>query len=171
MKRIETVAIGVIVILAVIVTSVAVFDLLAPPKSNQSNTSFPFVEQPVVDVIVPALSREQGSGNNNIPLNVTAGQVVSLAVYVYSTVNLNVSVGYKVLTGPTTNNSSPDLLDKGSFSPETLSIGADGKGITNMTFTISPRAYTGQYNMVVSAVNLDNSSQFWGDFVQVNVSA
>lgn len=170
MKRIETVAIGVIVILAVIVTSVAVFDLLTPPKSNQPDTTFPFIEQPVVDVIVPALSREQGSGNNNIPLNVTVGQVVSLVVNVYSTVNLNVSVDYKVLTGPTTNNSSPDLVVNGSFSPETLSIGADEKGTTNMTFAISPSAFMGQYNMVISAINLDNSSQFWGDFFQVNVS-
>lgn len=171
LKRIETIAIGVIVVLAVIVTSVAVFDLVSS-GSNQSTTSLPFVEQPVVDVILPSLFRAQGSGNDNIPLNVTHGQVVTLVVDVYSTVNLNFEMKYDVLTGPTSNSSTDfNSVVVGSFTPETLSIQADGKGTANLTLTFSASAYAGQYNMVVSAVNLENASQFWGDFFQVNVSA
>ena len=70
----ETIAAVVIVVLVVLVSTIAVLDLLRPPNTNQQSTRLPFVVQPVVDIIVPALYNNQGSNNDNAPLNVTDGQ-------------------------------------------------------------------------------------------------
>ncbi len=166
---------GIIVVLVIIVSTIAVFDLLAPPKVNQRSTSLPFIVQPVVDVIVPSLYTNQGSSNDNKPLNVTDGQVLTLAVNVYSTVSLNFTMEYRVLSysGETPNSSSANVsgsLASATFNPDTLSIQGDGNGATSLTLVFSATAVSGEYNTVVSAVNLDNSSQEWGDIIQVNVS-
>lgn len=175
MKRLETVAVGIIVVLVIVVSTIAVFDLLTPPKTNQHSTSLPFVVQPVVDVIVPSLYTNQGSNNDNIPLNVTGGQVVILAVNIYSTANLNFTMEYRVLSysGGTENDSATiasSLLANASFSPETLVVQGDGNGTTKLTVAFSSSAVPGEYNSVITAVNLDNSSQEWGDILQVNVT-
>ena len=175
MRRLETIALIVIVVLVVIVSTIAVFDLLTPPKTNPASTSLPFVVQPVVDVIVPALYTNQGSNNDNIPLNVTEGQVVTLTVNIYSTVSMNFKMMYRILSysGDATNSFSVNgniSLASVSFNPETLSIQGDGNGTTTLTLAFSTTALPGEYNSVVSAVNLNNSSQEWGDILQVNIS-
>ena len=175
MKRLETISVGIIVVLVIVVSTIAIIDLLAQPKANQYSTSLPFIVQPVVDVIVPSLYTNQGSNNDNIPLNVTGGQVVVLTVNIYSTTNLNLTMEYHVLSysGASENNSSTiasSLLTSASFSPETLAVQGDGNGTTELTVAFSSSPVPGEYNSVISAVNLDNSSQEWGDIIKVNVT-
>lgn len=174
MKKIESVAIGVIIVLGVIVASIAVYDLLTPPKSNQQGTSLPFVVQPVVDVIVPSLFRQQGSDNGNVPLNITQGGSVSMVVNVYSTVSLTLKMSLDVLSGPSnqTNTSSipqSTSVISASFDPDVLNISGDGQGSCNMTLHFSSAANLGEYNTEVSATNANESSMVWGSFVQINI--
>lgn len=175
MKRLERVAIAIIIVLVVVVTTIAVVDILTPPRSGRSTTSLPFVVQPVVDVIVPALFNDQGSKNLNAPLNATGGQSITLSVSIYATIALNCKMEYQIfsLLGANSSNSTTSAtspLTSISFSPEILSIESGGKGTTNMTIIFSSSAIPGEYNSVLSAVNLDNSSQTWGDLIQVIVS-
>lgn len=173
MKKIESIAIGVIIILGVIAASVAVYDLLTPPTSGQNTTSLPFVEQPVVDVIVPSLFRQQGSNNGNVPLNVTQGENVSMIVNVYTTVSLALEMDFKVISGgPSQSNTSSitqSTLITPAFDPDVLNISGAGQGTCNLTLHFSEAVNVGAYNSVISATNIDNSSQVWGAIVEINV--
>lgn len=163
--------------LVIIATTVAVFDLLTPPKSSQPSTSLPFIQQPVVDVIIPSLFRTQGSNNDNMPLNLTQGESMSLTVDVYTTVSLNLKFEFQVLSyvGQSSNGSSSVTEGNSSivsvaFNPSSLAINGANKGTTNMTVTFSDYAGIGQYNSVVSVVNMNNSTQVWGDLIQINIA-
>lgn len=174
LKKFEVIAIGIIIVLGVAATAIAVYDLLSPPRSNQT-TSLPFVEQPVVDVIVPSLYRNQGSNNVNSPINVTAGQTLTFVVDIYTSVSLNLTMEFKLFSpfGQSTNSSlsttSVVSTVRAYFSPTELTIQGAGKGSTNLTLGFSSSALPGNYNSVISAVNLNNSSQVWGDVVQVSI--
>lgn len=173
MKKTESIAIGVIIVLGVIAASIAVYDLLTPPTSGQQTTSLPFVEQPVVDVIVPSLFRQQGSNNGNVPLNVTQGETVSMIVNVYTSVSLALKMDFEVLSGgpSQSNNSSTteSILITPAFNPDVLNISGAGQGTCNLTLHFSAAVNIGDYNSVISATNINNSSQVWGAIVEINI--
>lgn len=177
MKKFEVIAISIIIVLAIAATTIAVFDLLSPPKQGQTNPSSHFIEQPVVDVIIPSLFKTEGSNNVNIPINISAGQTMTFAVDVYTTVSLNLTMDFRIFapfgqasnSSVTTTESGPRMV-VASFNPETLTIHGSSEGSSNMTLAVSNSATPGDYSSVVSAVNLDDSSQVWGDFIQINIT-
>lgn len=174
MKRVESIAIGVIIILGVIAASIAVYDLMTPPKSNLQTTSLPFVNQSVVDVIVPSLYRQQGSNSGNVPLNATQGETVSMVVNVYTTVSLTLKMTFDVISGGLNQTNAGTIAQSSSmvsatFDPDVLTISGAGQGTCNLTLHFSPVANLGDYNSVVSAVNVNDPSQVWGAVVQINI--
>lgn len=176
--KFETISIAAIIVLAIVAAGIATYYLLTPPRAGAQTTTYSFIEQPVVDVIIPTLFREQGSNNGNIPLNVTRGESISLAVDVYSTVSLAFEMQFRIfaLASEQGSNSSVSSTSNAStsvvaiFSPETLTISGAGETSSNMTLAVSARAPMGEYNSVVSVMNLNNSSQVWGSIVQISIT-
>ena len=161
--------------LAIIAATIAGLTLLGSQGHQTQTESNSFIEEPVVDILIPALFRETSTGGINAPLNVSRGQSVSLTVQLYPTTSLNVSMlfRYFILGGlnnnqtSTNQNSSQYLSAK--FDPQILTIEAGKTVNTTMRLEISQAATKGQYNSVVSAVNLQNSSQIWGVIIQINI--
>jgi len=165
----EKVASLIIVILALIITTVAVYDFM----SSQSQNSVPpnsFPQEPVVDIIIPALYRQTSTGGINAPLNVTAGESANLTIQVYPTVGLNVTMQFRYFSmSNNESNSNTNSTITATFYPSRLEIGAGFRGNTTMSLGISQSAPPGEYNAVVSAVDLKNVSEVWGAIFQVKV--
>jgi hypothetical protein len=172
--RFETIGIIIVVALAAIISAIAVNDLLGGPSKQNSATTNSFIQQPVVDIIIPTLFAQTATGGVNSPLNLTLGESYSLTVEVYTTVALNASLIFHAL--PLGSSSTSELSQgtsgpiSGIFNPADLMMEANGKGISTFSIAVSDSASVGAYNAVVSAVNLDNSSQIWGDIFQINVT-
>src|SRR5487761_890705 len=104
-SRREMVAIMVIIVLAVMITGITAYDLLGGTSAQRnSTTSDSFIQQPVVDIIIPSLFSQTSAGGVNLPLNLTLGESFSLTVDVYSTVSLNASMEF--ITTPLTSSTS-----------------------------------------------------------------
>ncbi|MHB8567123.1 MAG: hypothetical protein ACYC7D_11395 [Nitrososphaerales archaeon] len=139
-----------------------------------------FVDEPVVDVIIPKLSQSLGSNEvgNNV-LNVTRGESVSLTVMVYSTINLNAMMKLELFppndanasssnnTNASTSTSENDIIVE--FNPSSMSISKNGQGSTVMALNVSTNAQLGVYSAAVSAFDIDNPFYFWGAFFHINV--
>ncbi len=175
-KRHESMAIVVVIVLALIVVGVASYDLLTPRTTHaQQSTSYSFVQQPVVDLIIPTLFRQQGSDSGNLPLNVTRGENVTLSIDVYSTASITFRMQYEIyllsadsasstLSGTNSTTMSVD------FNPQSLTVDTNAKGVSIMHLSVPSQTPTGIYTAVVTAVNVNNSTQSWGDIFQINVS-
>ena len=171
-SRREMVAIMVIIVLAVMITGITAYDLLGGTSAQRnSTTSDSFIQQPVVDIIIPSLFSQTSTGGVNLPLNLTLGESFSLTVDVYSTVSLNASMEFITtpLTSSTSVQSSTGLIT-GTFNPSILVIGANGNGITTFHVQVSQTTNVGNYSAVMSVVNAANSTQVWGDIFQINVA-
>jgi hypothetical protein len=172
LNRNEKYGVAIIVLLVVIISLVAVYDISSRQTNDQTGTNS-FISEPVVDIILPSLFRETSTGGQNEPLNVTVGQTDTLAIRVYPNVNLNLTMVFKYylltssFTSSVSNNSSQSIL--ANFVPSNLNIKAGKMGNTSMTLQVSRTASVGQYAAVISALNLDNSSEVWGVLVQINV--
>ena len=175
--RRESIAIAAIIVLAILVTGIATYDLLSPHNGQgQQGTTQALSAQPVVDVILPSLFRQQGSNSQNAPLNVTSGQNVTLEVDVYTTVSLNLKMQYAAFllpsgyNGSTSSQGNPSIMSA-TFNPQTLNINGGAKGISTLRLSIPPTALLGEYSAVISAINVNNSTQTWGDIFQIFVTA
>lgn len=151
-----------------------------------------FVEEPVGDVIIPKLSNSLGSNevSNNV-LNMTRGESLSLAVLVYPTINVNVTMELQLFPPVESNvsatvttsaysssNASSSSSAYGSnenssiaakFNPIGMHIKAYGNSTTIMALSVSKDAIVGTYSAVVSAVDAENSSIVWGASFEINV--
>ena len=97
MNRNEKYGVAIIVLLVIIISLVAVYDISGRQTNDQTGTNS-FISEPVVDIILPSLFRETSTGGQNEPLNVTVGQTDTLAIRVYPNANLNLTNGIQVLS-------------------------------------------------------------------------
>lgn len=175
-RRFESMAIAAVIVLAIVVTGVASYDLLSPRTTQpQQSTTYSFVEQPVVDLIIPTLFKQQGSDSSNVPLNVTRGENVTLSIDIYATVNLTITMNYSIylLSAPSGSSAAPGTNSTtvlASFNPQSLTVDTRAKGVVTMYLRVLSETPMGDYTAVVSAVNVNNSTQSWGDIFQINVS-
>ncbi|HXQ93506.1 MAG TPA: hypothetical protein VN739_10920 [Nitrososphaerales archaeon] len=170
MNKPEKLGVTVVVILVIVISLVAVYDISNNQTQGQVGTNS-FIQQPVVDILVPSLFRETSIGGQNVPLNITNGQSDSIVIQVYPTVDLNITMEfqyYLLSTNESSRSSDPGSISA-TFNPSNLRIDAGKTENTSMTLRVSPSAPLGQYNAVISAFNSANSSQVWGVIVQINV--
>jgi len=168
----ERAAIFAIIVLVSLITGIAAYDLLGGAPGQRNSTTDSFIQQPVVDIIIPSLFSQTATGGVNLPLNLTLGESFSLTVDVYSTVSLNASMEFiaSPLTSSTGGVQSSTGLITGTFDPSILVIGANVKGIATFHVQVSPTANAGAYSSVISVVNAVNSTQVWGDIFQINLA-
>jgi hypothetical protein len=163
------------VLLAIVAAAIAGVNLLLSSSTPKVNTSNSFIAQPVLDIIVPSLFHESSTGGVNAPLNASRGQTLSLTVQLFPTTNLNVSMQFRyfILNGSATQTSSskenPEYLSAVFYPSETKLTAGRTTNVT-MQLVVSSSATIGQYNSVLSAENVQNSSQIWGVIMQVNVA-
>lgn len=175
-RRYESLAIALIIVLALIVVGVASYDLLSPRTTHaQQSTTYSFVQQPVVDLIIPTLFRQQGSDSGNLPLNVTRGENVPLSIDIYTTVTITFSMKCEIYllsvrSGTSTASTTNSTTILASFNPQSLIVNASAKGVSTMHLSVLSQTLVGEYTAVVTAVNVYNSTQSWGDIFQINVS-
>ena len=132
-----------------------------------------FVEEPVVDVILPTLTRNPGGSvsTTNAPLNMTRGSTQSLSVDVYPTVSISVTLVFRVLLSPSAGTAGSSASLSASFSPSELSISSQGRGVSTLTISVPANALPGTYNAAVSVEQTNaTSSGVWGTFFMINVA-
>jgi hypothetical protein len=132
-----------------------------------------FYEEPVVDVIMPAVGSSGNTTNPNRVLNVTAGSDLTLEVEVYPTVALNASMSFSSYLVSVSGDGSSGMpggdLPSATFQPSTLTIPAYGHGVTQMLLAVPAGTEPGTYAAVVTATDASNSTQSWGLFFQLEV--
>ncbi len=178
MNKFEKILAIIVVVLAIIAATIAALSLLWGPRPQNPATANSFIGEPVVDIIIPSLFRTTSTGGINAPLNASGGQSLALTIQLFPTTNLNVSMQFRyfVLGGLADNSSSSGTQNFSSsqflsakFNPPALSIIAGKTANTTMQLTITKNAIQGKYNSVVSAVNMQNSSQIWGVIIPINL--
>ncbi len=165
------VALAVIVVVAAIgVASSAELGVL-PPGGGGAGTSTCTActqQEPVVDVIMPALGSSGNFSNPNRQLNMTAGETKTFEVDVYPTAPLGFTMDFVVLApGSGGQQGGPGI--EASFNPQVLTVGANSDGTTQMTLSVAQSASRGTYDVVVSATNTSNSTEVWGLYFEVSV--
>ena len=175
MNKVERISILIIAVLSVAIVVGVAADLFLGQNQHQSTstsiTSNSFIEEPVVDLIVPQLFRQTSTGGINAPLNVTDGENVSLIVEIYpAAVSVNVSMEYRSFflsgTNASNDNAGPFAV---TFKPEFLSIARGKEGNTTVNLAVSAASPPGDYNLIISAVDVQNSSYVWGVIVPVSI--
>ncbi|MGI0091218.1 MAG: hypothetical protein ACREBS_05875 [Nitrososphaerales archaeon] len=177
-KQYESIAIIIVIALVISIAAITAYDLLGGAVGqNQPGKTDSFIQQPVVDIIIPSLFRQTSTGGINSPLNLTRGENLSFSVYVYSTVDLNVSMEFRAFqlasvslqAGSTSSNNNVSETMSVAFDPSFFKVGEDGSGNTTINLHVKTSAQVGAYSAVISASNLNNSSETWGDILQINV--
>lgn len=152
---------------------VASFELGFLPAGQGRTSSTPCMncgfKEPVVDLIMPAIGSSGNSSNPDRSINMSLGASKSFEVDLYPTLAVNFSMDFAVLVSPG-GGSSTAYSPSATFQPQTLEVGANAKGATTMTISVPNSAEGGTYYVVVSALNVDNSSQVWGLYFQLQVS-
>lgn len=167
-KRLALIA----VVLAIIAAGIAGATLLnGSPNQTETNS---FITQPVLDIIIPSLFHETSTGGINSPLNASAGQSISLTVQLFPSTNLNVSMQFRYFL---MNSSSSSISPQGNasslsamFHPLDLTIAGGKTANVTMDLAISASTVKSHYTSVISAVNLQNSSQVWGVIMQIDIA-
>jgi hypothetical protein len=168
LNKYEKLAALTIILLAIIIASVAVYDFAtSQPQNITATNSFP--HEPVVDVIIPALFRQTSTGGVNAPLNMTTGESTKLIVQVYPTVNVNVTMQFRYFSLSNDASGVQNSTITGTFDPSKLDIQSGKVGNTTLALGVSQSAQDGEYNAVISAIDTQNSSEAWGVIVSVNV--
>jgi hypothetical protein len=158
--------------LVIIISVVAIYDISNSQTSVETSANS-FIQEPVVDILIPNLFRETSTGGQNVPLNVTTGQTDAIVIQIYPTVELNLTMEFRyyflssIVSTSTTDNLSRSI--SATFDPSNLKISAGSTANTTMTLQVSPSAPLGEYNAVVSAFSSENSSEVWGVIVRINV--
>ena len=157
-----------VVVIVVIVAAAALgYFLLQPKGTTTTNCPGCFIQQPVVDVIIPELaSQTDQNGGVNQPLNATAGQTSTLRVQVYSEEAVNVPLSFKSFIS----GANGSQLMTAAFSPSTLDVPNLGNATAVLHIFISPSVAKGVYSAAISAVAIQNSSWVWGDYFSINVT-
>lgn len=166
--HISRIAAAIIIIVMVAIGAVATFEYLYPQQNRGlAICTTCFVNQQVVDVVIPSLVSTSGGGANNLELNATRGENLSLIVQVFPSQDLNLTMGLHILSFPVSG--SANSLSA-NFNPRTLSIAATTHGNTTVMIRIRSDAALGAYTLAVTAVNLENTSQSWGTEINLNVA-
>lgn len=160
----ERAALAIIAILAVAIIGVAAYELVFAPISQKSPFTTSFLNEPVVDVIIPSLFKSGA----NAPLNISTGKRTSLQVQIYPTVRLDMIMQFRIISSTSGNYSNAIMA---TFDPGTLLVAAGSSGNTTMNIYVPLNTTAGTYDSVVSAVNLSNSSQYWGPILQIDVAS
>lgn len=162
---------------ALAVVAVAAVALLAafelgylPVRGGASSTTCASCgfEEPVVDVIMPAIGSSGNASNPNRTVNMTLGSSQAFEVDVYPTIPLNFTMSFSAVLMSASGGSSE--VPSASFVPGSVDVAANGKGVTTMTIVVPSSAAAGSYDAVVSALNIDNNSQVWGLYFQLQVA-
>ncbi len=165
MKRLRLYAVAAITVLVIAVAIFVAFNYVSSSHQQKGSlSSDSFYQEPVVDVILPALY----NNGVNAPLNLTKGSSASLTVEIFPQVNLNCSVDANVssLSNPSQNIS--DVIST-TISPDILTIAQESSSNTTLRITASSAVQLGEYRVTVTAINLENESQYWGAIFQLNV--
>jgi hypothetical protein len=178
LNKLERRAALVAVLLAIVAAAIAGANLYFNGNASNQTTPNSFIIQPVLDIIIPSLFHESSTGGVNAPLNVSAGQSLSLSVQLFPITDLNVSMQFRYFAlneNSTVSFSSSNINQSGqplaaTFTPSSVKLGAEHAVNLTMQLAISPDAMIGRYNTVISATNLQNSSQVWGVIVQINIT-
>lgn len=158
------------VAVGVIAIGAAVASGFLPTAGGGVHTSCTSCTQgPIVDVIMPALGSSGNFSNANRTVNMSAGGSKALEVDVYPTVQMEFSMSFDVLLSPGSGAQTGTPKIAAAFNPQNVTAGANEKGTTLLTLTVSPSAPAGTYDVVVSAANQSNSSQVWGLYFEVSV--
>lgn len=161
------VAVGIALVLSVQLGAIP----LGGTALGTSTTCTGCTQQPVVDVIMPLLGSSGNTSNPNRQVNLTVGSTAYFEVDVYPTEGLNFSMGFRavMVAAPSgTSGGSGEMI--ATFSPPTLSVGANEKGATLMTVVAPGSAARGTYDVVVSVTDESNSSNVWGLYFQIVLS-
>jgi hypothetical protein len=133
-------------------------------QQDGTSSTNSFYQEPVADVIIPALY----NNGINSPLNLTRGSNVSLVVEVFPTINVKAVVGVNILSISSPNENLSNVISA-SINPTTLSINQGSSANTTMGIAVSLGAQLGDYSVTVTATNSDNKSQSWGTIFQLNI--
>ena len=168
-------AIALIIIAGLMAGAVILGVLFIRPGITNGRTSLCqscFVNEPVVDVILPALAKNSGGGvsTSNAPLNITRGSTQTLEVQVYPTIDVSVKLVFRVLFAPVATNSSSTSWISATFTPGQISVASQKRGVSTLSLSVSSIAPLGTYNAAVSAEETTNTSVVWGTFFMTNVS-
>jgi hypothetical protein len=151
---------------------VASFELGFFPSPHGSSTttvcSSCNFQEPVVDVIMPAIGSSGNYSNPNRVVNLTLGGSETFEVDIYPTVGISVMMLFSSVLTSITAQGSGNIT--ATFQPSTLAVGANSKGVTMMTVSVPASAAEGTYDGVVSAQSQGNSSEVWGLYFQLVVT-
>lgn len=165
LSRAITNLIAVLIILIIVAAGAVGYFLMQPRVTTTTNCTGCFIQQPVVDVIIPELaSKTDQNGGLNEQLNVTAGQTVSLHVQIFTEAPVNVTLYFKFFA----TNESQNIT--ASLSPDTLMVPTLGNATSLLRISFPPNLKQGAYSAVVSAVDIQNSSWVWGDYFNIEVT-
>lgn len=141
-------------------------------RSATSVCSSCFQQEPVVDIVMPALGSSGNISNPNRVVNMTLQETKTFQVDIYPTVGLGFDMAFRSLLVSPAPGTSPGGQEANLiavFQPSSLSVGANAKGVTELTVSVPGNATRGTYDVVVSATNQGNSSQVWGLYFEVSV--
>lgn len=160
-----------VVVAVAIVAAGAVVELGALPVGG--NRSQMTTSLPIVDVVMPLLGTSGNLTNPNRVVNMSLGETQTFEVDVYPTVGLVFEMSFRSLlvsgsSGAPSGGQAQNLT--ATFQPASLSVGANGKGVTEMSITVPANAAQGTYDVVVSATSQGDPSQVWGLYFEVSVS-
>ncbi len=165
-SRVSTIA---VVIIIVALAGAGFYFYMASSQNLETTTCAGcFYTQPIVEVVIPKLAGGSNpNGATNSQLNVSSGQSVTLSVSVYPTVPLTVEMEFRLYASTNTTGNFVNA----SFTPSRLAIPSQGNGTTTMTLSFSDSAPAGTYSAVVTAVDSENSSLYWGSYFQILVTS
>ena len=168
-----TTAAAALAVIAIIAVAILSSGALSPtPKGTQGGSTTCtdcFIQEPVVDIIMPALGSLGNSSNPNRVVAMTAGTSRTFEVDIYPTIGTNFTMGFSALLIAAAGASPPVGSVTASFQPTHLELGPNQKGVTLMTVVVPNSTSTGSYDAVVSATDLANGSYVWGLYFQIVV--
>lgn len=175
-SAVSKIAAIVIIVIVVAIGAVAAYEY-SGQQTTQSGTlvcstctvcNNCFVNEPVVDVVIPALIGNSGAaGSTNAPLNVTQNDNVKLAVEIFPSQTIDVKMSFKVLSSPA---SAASGALNATFNPSLLTIASQSHASTTLDLKVASGASIGVYDVAVSALDTQNSSWAWGTVFNVNVT-
>ena len=127
-----------------------------------------FSQEPVVDVIMPALGAS-GNFSSDRVINMTAGETRTFEVDVYPTIPLTCTMSLGTVLAPDAASQAPGSGVGATFAPTSLTVATNGRGTTLMTLSVAQSAARGTYDMVVTATDASNSSEVWGLYFEISV--
>ncbi|MDG6909478.1 MAG: hypothetical protein JRN08_03830 [Nitrososphaerota archaeon] len=169
-RRAIVVAAAVVVVIAVGASLELGLLPLTGGGGGTTSSSCSSCSPPVVDVVMPAIGSSGNYTNPDRMINMTAGETRSLEVDVYPTVPLAFTMNFTTVLAPDQAGLSPAHGIGATFDPSNFTVAANVRGVTSMTLAVALTAAKGTYDVVVSAANRSNSTEFWGLYFEISVS-